>query len=138
MPAELLASPIYAHARKAYARLARSSGCRRSRVTIGKETELAETFDALRGRCSTRAKQGIQISRFKGLGEMNAEQLWETTMDPAKRLLIRVDVEDAHAADHALLDADGRPGRAAPRVHRAEREEREVPGRLAHVDDANV
>ena len=48
------------------------------------------------------AKQGIQLSRFKGLGEMNAEQLWETTMDPAKRLLIRVDVEDAPAADRVF------------------------------------
>ena len=55
------------------------------------------------------AKQGIQLSRFKGLGEMNAEQLWETTMDPAKRLLIRVDVEDAHGGRPAVLDADGRP-----------------------------
>ena len=76
-----------------------SSACRRSRSMVGKETEVAETFDALRAQVLDAAKQGIQISRFKGLGEMNAEQLWETTMDPAKRLLIRVDVEDARAAD---------------------------------------
>ena len=56
-------------------------------------------FHDLRARVLDAAKQGIQVSRFKGLGEMNAEQLWETTMDPQKRLLVRVDVEDESAAD---------------------------------------
>ena len=90
-------------------------------VRVGKETEVAETFDLLRERVLDAAKQGIQVSRFKGLGEMNAEQLWETTMDPAKRLLMRVDVDDAVGGRPRVLDADGRRGRAAPRVHRAER-----------------
>jgi DNA gyrase subunit B len=44
-------------------------------------------------------KQGIEIFRFKGLGEMNAEELWETTLDPAKRVLMRITLEEAGEAE---------------------------------------
>jgi DNA gyrase subunit B len=95
---ELLGSPIYGAVRKAYAKLADIVGLPPFHVQVGKETQVAETFEELRRSVLDAAKQGMQLSRFKGLGEMNPEQLWETTMDPAKRLLIRVDVEDSLAA----------------------------------------
>ncbi|HEY3920753.1 MAG TPA: DNA topoisomerase (ATP-hydrolyzing) subunit B [Gaiellaceae bacterium] len=99
VPVELLGSPIYGYVRKAYAKLADIVGLPPFTVTVGKEQRVAYTFGDLRVHVLDAAKQGMQLSRFKGLGEMNPDQLWETTMDPAKRLLIRVDVEDAHAAD---------------------------------------
>ena len=97
---ELLASPIYANVRKAYARLGDVVGGRPPFVLqLGKKVEHAETFEALRARALDLAKHGMQITRFKGLGEMNVDELWQTTMDPVRRLLIRADVEDDSAAD---------------------------------------
>jgi len=55
---------------------------------------LAEVVDAV----VEAGKHGMEIKRFKGLGEMDAEQLWETTMDPANRVLLRVTMDDAAEA----------------------------------------
>jgi DNA gyrase subunit B len=59
----------------------------------------ALSFQSLRAAVLELARHGVQLTRFKGLGEMNADQLRETTMDPATRTLARVTLDDATAAD---------------------------------------
>jgi DNA gyrase subunit B len=100
VPGALLESPIYEHVRRAHGRLTEIvGGLPPFKLRLGKESEYALTFEALRDYALNLAKTGIQITRFKGLSEMNAPELWKTTMDPARRMIVRVDVEDAAAAD---------------------------------------
>ncbi|HZM18246.1 MAG TPA: DNA topoisomerase (ATP-hydrolyzing) subunit B [Gaiellaceae bacterium] len=102
VPAELLASPHYASLARSYARLVELVGPPPFRITLGRKWREADTFEDLRAQTLDLAKDGIEVGRFKGLGEMDAEDLWETTMNPANRMLIRVEVEDAAAADLAF------------------------------------
>jgi len=102
LPTAMLGSATYDAVQRAYAKAGEIVGLPPFTVAFGNKSSRAETFEALRGSSLDLAKEGMQISRFKGLGEMNPEQLWETTMDPTKRLLIRVEVEDAAAADRVF------------------------------------
>jgi DNA gyrase subunit B len=69
-------------------------------LVIDDKTEInINSFEDLRKIVEERGKKGISIQRFKGLGEMMPEQLWETTMNPQNRTLLRVNVEDAIVCD---------------------------------------
>jgi DNA gyrase subunit B len=102
VPTELLASPVYANLRKTYARLVEIVGAPPFDLGLGKKTRHAETFEELRDLALELGKEGLQVRRFKGLGEMDPEELAQTTMDPARRMLIRVEVDDAAAADQVF------------------------------------
>jgi DNA gyrase subunit B len=65
----------------------------------GEDMSLHDTLEEALEKLYSGAKKGVTIQRYKGLGEMNPEQLWETTMDPTKRRLLRVQIEDDVEAD---------------------------------------
>ena len=99
LPARLFESNEYRRFADIHAQLLSSIGRPPFKVTLKDRLEEAATFTEIYTAVLDLAKHGVQLTRFKGLGEMNADQLRETTMDPASRTLQRVTLEDATAAD---------------------------------------
>ena len=99
LPARLFESNEYRRFADIHAQLLSSIGRPPFKVTLKDRLEEAATFTEIYTALLDLAKNGVQLTRFKGLGEMNADQLRETTMDPASRTLQRVTLEDATAAD---------------------------------------
>jgi DNA gyrase subunit B len=96
---ELFASQEYRQLARVHAQLVELAGTPAFDVRFGDAQESAASFEALREAVMAVAQKGTKLQRFKGLGEMNADQLGETTMAPATRMLAQVTLEDAAAAD---------------------------------------
>ena len=95
----------------------------------GDHEAVLKTKEELLGHMLTGAKKGIRLQRYKGLGEMNAEQLWETTMNPETRRLLRVTIEDEVAADQIftiLMGNEVEPRREFIQTHAHEVENLDV------------
>jgi DNA gyrase subunit B len=89
----------YRQLARVHSELVKMAGTPPFAVKLGEESDEALSFEDLRRKVMDVAAKGVKLQRFKGLGEMNAEQLRETTMDPTTRTLMQVTMDDAAAAD---------------------------------------
>ena len=71
------------------------------KLARGKDVRYAYSEPEM-SRISAEMGQGVKVNRYKGLGEMNPEQLWETTMNPDNRVIVQISIEDAEKADEAF------------------------------------
>jgi DNA gyrase subunit B len=95
----MFAKPEYASFVKIHKELEALAGTPPFEVALGKREAQALSFEELRNRVLEVARDGVPLQRFKGLGEMNADQLFETTMNPERRTLQLVTIDDASVAD---------------------------------------
>jgi DNA gyrase subunit B len=124
IPIALFQSGGYRSLQGIHERMVEAAGKPPFTVRMGKLVEPAHTFEQLRPRILELAQEGLNLQRFKGLGEMNPEQLWETTMNPENRVLKKVSLEDATAAEEMFSVLMG--DRVEPRRDFIERNARTV------------
>jgi len=96
---EMFSTPEYRNFVRVHTELKALAGTPPFSVSLGKHQAEALSFEELRKAVMKVAGEGVAISRFKGLGEMNPDQLFDTTMDAERRTLQQVTVDDASAAD---------------------------------------
>ncbi|GAC1325896.1 MAG: DNA topoisomerase (ATP-hydrolyzing) subunit B [Thermoleophilaceae bacterium] len=102
LPRGLFATSEYVNFVRVHSELKALAGTPPFTVVLGKKEDEALSFEDLRRAVLDVAKDGVNLQRFKGLGEMNADQLYDTTMDASKRTLQQVSVDDASAADQVF------------------------------------
>ncbi len=124
LPAQLFRSHDYRRLVEVHGELLKQVGRPPFEVALKDRRREALSFAALRQAVLDLARHGVAMQRFKGLGEMNAEQLRETTMDPATRTLQRVTIEDATTAERIFTELMG--DKVEPRKRFIERHAREV------------
>ncbi len=107
LASEFFASRMYRQARQTLEELNNDCGGFPLKLSSGESSRDVSDFFDLRDAAFAEARKGYQIQRYKGLGEMNPEQLWVTTMNPDNRVLLRVSVEDAQAASDAIEELMG-------------------------------
>jgi DNA gyrase subunit B len=97
--AGMFESREYGQLLRVHQELVKLAGTPPFQLKLGDTEEEALSFEQLRAKVLELAKKGVSVQRFKGLGEMNADQLRDTTMNPATRTLQQVTIDDASAAD---------------------------------------
>jgi DNA gyrase subunit B len=98
----LVEAPEYRQLVRVHEQLIALAGTPPFQIRLGDRAGEALTFGALREQVLELSRHGVDVNRFKGLGEMDPAQLRDTTMDPARRTLIQVNVEDAVEADRTF------------------------------------
>jgi DNA gyrase subunit B len=126
MRKELFDDNAYAELIEAHAKLRELVGEPPFVVSLGEKEGEAGSFAELRRTVLELAREGVQLQRFKGLGEMNPEQLRETTMDPASRTLQQVAIVDAAALNTEQTFSDLMGDQVQPRKDFIERHARDV------------